>query len=342
MHSLMPSLIFINAVVSILFNQSIKLDEKDLANNAELLMTNVVPHVWDNTMNPPPGILSDATANLLNTSDFTLYDLSDSMFQNEDPTIYPRLLNAGCSKFYNDGLTCEGTDFYEPSEVRGGIVGIMTKCLMIRGDKCKQCQCIANNALFNHAVPEKITSKIADKISTVWAIDLESVKKGNIDFGKWFDIYADATVGVGFDMYPSLIGFLVGVFMSMVMVLLINTLDHRKSMILYQRQYRQNHLDTVRRCSLLFQSEDQGPTKTNIKSGIFFVLGIGIIPFIVYAVYLDMFILRLSRVNEFINLENEREFEYSMIDLVWGIRDGSARKSEFTGLYAILLLVAPM
>lgn len=144
----MPSLIFINAVVSILFNQSIKLDEKDLANNAELLMTNVVPHVWDNTMNPPPGILSDATANLLNTSDFTLYDLSDSMFQNEDPTIYPRLLNAGCSKFYNDGLTCEGTDFYEPSEVRGGIVGIMTKCLMIRGDKCKQCQCIANNALF--------------------------------------------------------------------------------------------------------------------------------------------------------------------------------------------------
>ena len=88
----MPSLIFINAVVSILFNQSIKLDEKDLANNAELLMTNVVPHVWDNTMNPPPGILSDATANLLNTSDFTLYDLSDSMFQNEDPTIYPRRL----------------------------------------------------------------------------------------------------------------------------------------------------------------------------------------------------------------------------------------------------------
>ena len=332
-------------MVSILFNQSIKLDEKDLANNAELLMTNVVPYVWDKTMNPPPGILSDITTNLLNASDFTLYDLTDSIFQNEDPTIYPRLLNAGCSQFYNDGLSCEGTDFYEPNEVRGGIVGIMTKCLMIRGDKCKQCQCIANNALFNHAVPEKITSKIADKISAVWATDLESVKNGDIDFRKWFEINADATVGIGFDMYPSLIGFLVGVFMSMVMVLLINTLDHQKSRKQYQRQQhagRQSQLETARRCSLLFQTEDQAHMRANMKRGAFFVLGIGVIPFIVFAVYLDMFILRLSRVNEFINLENEREFEYSMVDLVWGIRDGSAAKSEFTGLYAILLLLAPM
>jgi hypothetical protein len=326
-------------VVAILFNQSIDVGEKDLAKSATLLMTNVVPYVWDQTMNPPPGILSNATTSVLTLSNFSLYELSDSIFQNEDPQIYPKLINAACTKFYTDGLSCEGTEFYQPNEVRGGIVGITTKCLLIRGDKCQQCQCLANNALYNHAVPQKILSKVGDYVSTVFATLLESVQTGDIDFSKWFEINADATVGIGFDMYPSLIGFLVGVACSMIMVLWVNTLDHQHSVKKYQREFQHQMQDS---CSMLFSADSNDRTQSKVKTGIAAVIGAGMIPFVFCAIYIDMFQLLLGGINEFANNAVGRDLQYSMIDLVVGIRDGSDYKAEFAYLYAVLLLAAPM
>jgi hypothetical protein len=55
-----------------------------------------------------------------------------------------------------------------------------------------------------------------------------------------------------------------------------------------------------------------------------------------------MFHLMLGGINDFANIARGKEFEYSMIDLVVGIRDGSDYKAEFTYLYAVLLLAAPM
>lgn len=329
-------------MVTILFNQNVGVNEQDLANSATLLMTNVVPFVWNQVMDPPPGILSDATASLLNTTDFSIYDLSDIIFQNEDPQIYPKLLNTGCTKFYTDGLSCEGTEFYQPNEIRGGIVGVMTKCLMIRGDKCQQCQCIANNALYNHAVPEKITSKIGDYMSTVFATLLESVQTGDIDFKKWFDINANALVGIGFDMYPSLIGFLIGVAISMIMVLWVNSIDHQNSIKKYQHAVPSDDETTIHRRSLLFSVNDETQPQSKIRIGVLLLLGIGIVPFVFFAIYIDMFQLMLGRINGFANIEFGRDFQYSMIDLVVGIKDGTEYKAEFTYLYAILLLAAPM
>ena len=337
-----PYVVILNSlVVAILFDQHIDVNERDVANNAQLLMTNVVPYVWNNVMDPPPGILSSATSNLLNTSDLSLYALTDSIFQNDDPKIYPELLNMGCSNYYNDGQSCDGTAFYEPNEIRGGVVGVMSKCLLIRGDKCRQCQCIVNNALYNHAVPEKITTKIGDSVSTVLATLLEAVKTGGIDLSKWFEINANARVGIGFEMYPSLIGFLIGVALSIVMVLCVNTLDHQNSTNKHQNTGT-NENEITSTCSLLFSTEDENQQTSRIKTGIFFIVGAGIVPFIFCAVYIDMFNLVLGRINYFVNIENGRGFEYSMVDLVVGIRDGSDYKSEFTYLYAILLLAAPM
>jgi uncharacterized membrane protein len=326
-------------VVAILFNQTINVDEKDLAKSASLLMENVVPYVWDQTMNPPPGILSNATTSVLTSSSFSLYDLSDSIFQNEDPQIYPKLLNAACTKFYTDGLSCEGTEFYQPNELRGGIVGATTKCLLIRGDKCQQCQCIANNALYNHVVPQRILSKVGDYVSTVFATLLESVQTGGVDLSKWLEVDADAIVGVGFDMYPSIIGFLVGVACSMIMVLWVNTLDHQHSVKKYQHAL-QNQIQTGR--SLLFSADSDDQTQSKFKTGMLALLGAGIIPFVFCAIYIDMFHLMLGGINDFANIARGKEFEYSMIDLVVGIRDGSDYKAEFTYLYAVLLLAAPM
>jgi hypothetical protein len=340
--TLLFNLIYI-LVVAILFHQNIDLNERDFANNASLLMTNVVPYIWDNTMEP--GLLSDKVTNLLNISDFTLDGLSDSIFQNEDPKIYPKLLNIGCSKYYNDDQSCEGTEFYQPSEIRGGIVGVTTKCLLIRGDNCRQCQCIVNNALYNHVVPERITSKVADSkpISTVFATLLESVKIGDINFSQWFEINANVVVGIGFDMYPTLIGFLVGVAMSMIMVVWINSIDHQSSIKKYRDVHQSRSEDeTTDRYSLLFQSEGEDQVQSRFQTGVMLVLGAAIIPFIFCAIYINMFHLELVRINNFANIEMGRELEYSLIDMVVGIRDGSNYTSEFTVLYAILLLAAPM
>ena len=332
---------YCTAVVAILFDQYIDVNEKDVANNAQLLVTNVAPYVWNNVMEPPPGILSNATSSLLNTSDFSLYALTDSIFQNDNPRIYPEVLNMGCSKYYNDGQSCNGTAFYEPSKIRGGVVGVMSKCLLIRGDKCRQCQCIVNNALYNHAVPERITAKIGDSLSITFATLLDAVKTGGNDFSKWFEIDANARVGIGFEMYPSLIGFLIGVALSIVMVLCVNTLDHRKSMNQHQNT-GPNTVESASTCSLLFSQESENRQTSRIKTAIFVILGVGIIPFVFCAIYIDMFNLVLGRINYFVNTENGRGFEYSMVDLVIGIRDGSEYKSEFTYLYAMLLLAAPM
>lgn len=329
-------------MVAILFNQYIGVDEQDLANSATLLMTNVVPFVYDQVMNPPPGILSDATSSLLNTTDFSLYDLSDRIFENDDSQIYPKLLNTGCSKFYTDGLSCDGTEFYQPSEIRGGIVGIMTKCLVIRGDKCQQCQCIANNALFNHAVPERITSKMGDYVSTILAMLLESVQKGDIDFSKWFEVNASAVVGIGFDMYPSLNGFLIGVALVTIMVLWVNSIDHQNSIKRCQDRVQRLDETTPKRSLLFFLEDDETQQQSKVRVGLSVLLGVGIIPLVFSAIYIDMFELFLGRINRFTNVEIGRDFQYSMIDLVVGLRDGTDYKSEFTYLYAVLLLAAPM
>jgi hypothetical protein len=144
-------------------------------------------------------------------------------------------------------------------------------------------------------------------------------------------------------MYPTLIGFLVGVAMSMIMVVWINSIDHQSSIKKYRDVHQSRSEDeTTDRYSLLFQSEGEDQVQSRFQTGVMLVLGAAIIPFIFCAIYINMFHLELVRINNFANIEMGRELEYSLIDMVVGIRDGSNYTSEFTVLYAILLLAAPM
>ena len=88
-----------------------------------------------------------------------------------------------------------------PSTVKGGIAGIMTKCLRIRGDKCSQCECIVNNVIYNKAIPSGIVeSKVDSAMSLVFAKLLSAVTSGNIN--SWFDVEGGASVGMYITIYP--------------------------------------------------------------------------------------------------------------------------------------------
>ena len=176
-----------------------------IANQATQLMNDVV--VSGDAASILPAGLSNATQSILDKGEDLVYDelvsLSNSIFENDDPTVYKSFLEKGCSTFYNDGDTCLGTSFYEPSNVKGGIAGIMTKCLRIRDDKCTQCECIVNNVIYNKAIPSgMVESKVDSAMSLVFAKLLSAVTSGNIDFASWFDVEGGAEVGMYITIYP--------------------------------------------------------------------------------------------------------------------------------------------
>lgn len=221
----------------LLLNLSLTYNLGTFVNNAAELMANVVPYISDSALAKG---LSNETRAILDEVGTWAYDevvkLSDSIFADgNDPELYSSLLEQGCSEFYNGGETCANTTFYEPTTVTGGIAGIMAKCLRIRNDKCYQCQCIVNNAIFNHDVPgEPVQAAINDAISTTFAKLLASVKAGQIDFSSWFSFGGTATVGMYITIYPALLGFTFAVIFSVIASLVVNHVAEKH----YMKRYR--------------------------------------------------------------------------------------------------------
>ena len=270
----------------LLLNLQADINVGTLANTATQLLGEVVTSGNRTETLLTEGILSNTTQTLLDKTESWAYEeivaLSDSIFENDDPTVYKSFLEKGCSQFYNNGVTCIGTPFYEPSNVKGGIAGIMTKCLRIRNDRCYQCECIVNNAIYNQAIPnEVVKSSVEKSMSLLLAKLLTTVKSGDIDFASWFDVGGNASVGMYITIYPAFLGFTVAVILSIAASLIVTHIEEKDCMkrlrsAVFMKEALKNGGVSEDQRSLLFCSD--GSRKSKITRFLYISTGVGIIP----------------------------------------------------------------
>lgn len=198
----------------LLLNIQATIDLGQLVEGSQQLMGDVIPFIYNTSVLPDNGdsLLSNKTQsildNLISFEQAAVGELTEIIFESDrDTDLYESLLEKGCSQFYNGGDTCEGTPFYEPADIKGGIAGVMTKCLRIRHDMCSQCECIVNNAIYNHEIPGSITDEIVSSGTTsiVFAKVLAMAKTDS--FASLFDVEGTASVGMYVTIYPAFLGF---------------------------------------------------------------------------------------------------------------------------------------
>lgn len=272
----------------LLLNVEAEIDVGALASHGGQLMGEMMPYIGSSGV--IEGLSNQAQALLDKAGTWAsteLSELSDSIFANDDPTKYKLLLEAGCSKFYNDGDSCRGTAFYEPTTITGGKAGLMVKCMRIRNDKCTQCECIVNGALYNHLIPgDLVRSKANDAMSVVFAKALAAIKSGDIDFQSWIDVGGTASLGMYITIHPAFLGFTFGVILSIAASLLVTHVEEKDSMkrhrnALSMSEALGNAGVKMDESSRLFDVGEG--SKRRLNNMLALLSGVGIIPLIFFA-----------------------------------------------------------
>ncbi|KAL7549430.1 hypothetical protein ACHAWF_012699 [Thalassiosira exigua] len=335
-------------ILFLLINVQADINVGALASDASQLMGDVIPYIVDSVL---PGDISNKTETILNKAGAWAYEevvgLTDSISANGDSSIYKLLLEKGCAEVYNGGATCEDTPFYTPTNVFGGIAGIMMKCLRIRNDKCSQCECIVNNAVYNRAIPGgPLQAKLQDAASAVFAKILSAVKSGDVDFASWIDVRGNASAGSYIKIHPAFLGFTIGVILSIVASLLVLRVEEKDSM----KRYRD--ADSLGEALENAGVEDQkshlfattGSCRGWLKKLSSIVFAIGIIPMVFFAVYVQMMkVVMAGLVPSLMFQQSEAvESSYSIIDSVKAVNDGSGYGKAFTVIYGTAMLGIPM
>lgn len=312
-------------------------DVGKLASDASSLLGHIVSET-----NMSSGLLSNATQGLLlETAQNKTYEevvsLSDSIFENGDYTLYQPLLETGCSEFYNNGESCANTTFYEPVNLNS-LTQIMTKCLRIRGDKCYQCECIVNNAIYNKVIPsELVEDEVDDLVSMLFAKLLAAVEPG--DISSWFSVTGDVTARMLVLIYPAFLGFTVAVILSITASILVTYADEEANRKKFLEVSSLGEALLVNGCetdsrTLLFSQESK-VTKT-----IAIVSGLGIVPLVYFALYMDMFSLVKAGVfPEILSQTSDgAEVVYSVAAIVESIKSNVA----FAALFGFFMLAMPL
>ena len=212
-----------------LLNLTATIDASTLASGASTLIRDVVPHIVDGI----DGKLSNTTQSLVAEVDQMAYEtidrLSQSIFENEDPAMYESLLQTGCGNFYD--VDCSQTSFYEPTVVRGGLAGVMTKCLRIRNDECSRCECIVNNVIYNDAIPNEVVETAIDNgVSMLFAKFLAFVESGGLNIFSSISFEGEIEVGTAVHAYMAFIAFAIGVILSIAASIFVDKIEEKDAM----------------------------------------------------------------------------------------------------------------
>ena len=331
-----------------LLNLTATIDAGTLASGASELIRDVVPYIVDGV----DGKLSNITQSLVAEVDQRAYEtidrLSQSIFENDDPAIYESLLQTGCGTFYD--ADCSQTPFYEPTVVRGGLAGIMTKCLRIRNDECSRCECIVNNVVYNDAIPNEVEEAAIDEgVALLFAKFLAFVESGGLNLFSSISFEGEIEVGTAVHAYTAFIAFAIGVILSIAASILVDKIEEK---------------DTMRRncsaSSIKAQLENRGvvsSTSWSKPSILFFansesvwsklgkfMLSLGTIPIVIVALYIEMFDWKIAGLfEEIVSVQRTAiNFYYSIIDCVVNVNDGSGYGWTFTVLYGFFMLGAPI
>lgn len=336
----------------LLLNVEADIDVGALANDASQLVSEVVPYIGDSLLEGD--FLSNATQSILNDGkewgQEKVLELSTSIFANDTPQLYQSILEAGCAEFYNGGESCEGTPFVEPSNVRRGIAGIMTKCVRIRGDKCSQCECIVNNALYNHAIPgDVIQTKPLDAASFLFAKLLAIVESGDIDFSSWFDVSGIVSLGMYITIHPAFLGFTFAVILSIAVSIVVSSVEEHDSM---KRNRKASSLREALNSAgvgndqrtQLFSNDAEGNRIGWPKRILAICFGIGLVPLVFFAIYVKMFDYSIAGLlQEVIMMQVAATQElFSIIDCVTTVNDGTGYGVCFAIVYGTMMLGVPM
>ena len=335
----------------LLLNVSADINIGNLTNAATQLMTEMVDSVSvESLLSGDDTSLSNIFENTVGSWTFDeIVDLGNNIFDDNDAAVYKTFLEKGCSTHYNDGETCVGTPFYEPTQIKGGIPGIMAKCLRIRNDNCYQCECIVNNVLYNHDIPDGVVqSKMEDTMSFLFAELLKTIQSGDLNFGSWFDVGGTMSLGMYITIYPAFLGFTFAVIFSIIASLVVGHVDekdaltkYRKSSSIVESLENNSEVDMDQR-SFLYNGD--GSCSSKMTRLLSIVVGLGIIPLTFFAVYVKMFNYSIAGFfEELIMLQPEAtETLYSVIDCVTTVNDGTGYGKTFAVFYGLFLLGIPM
>ena len=331
-------------MIFMLLNLTVAMDVGTLASDAAALIQDVVPAI----VNETDGMLSNTTQSLVGQVDEVAYEkiqsLSQSIFENDDPELYASLLQKGCGSFYS--TDCTDTPFYEPTEVRGGLAGIMTKCLRIRNDECSRCECIVNNVIFNDVIPEEVEEVAIDKgISMLFAKVLAFVESGRLNLLSSISMEGVIEVGTKVQAYPAFISFTFGVILSIVASIVVDKIEERDTMqrncgVATIKDFLEKKEIRGRKPAMLFFSETERFWK---RLGTV-ACSLGTIPIAIIALYIEMFDWKIAGLFEEILLfqRSAVNLYFSIIDCVVNVNDGSGYGWTFTVLYGFFMLGAPM
>ena len=329
-----------------LLNLTATIDAGTLASGASTLIRDVVPYIVDGI----DGKLSNITQSLVSDLDQRAYEtidrLSQSIFENDDPAMYESLLQTGCGTFYD--ADCSQTPFYEPTVVRGGLAGIMTKCLRIRNDECSRCECIVNNVIYNDAIPNEVEDAAIDGgVSLLFAKFLAFVESGGLNIFSSISFEGKIEVGTAVHAYTAFIAFAIGVILSIAASIFVDKIEEKDAM-------RRN----CSASSIKAQLENRGIVSSRSKPSILFftnsesawsklgkiVLSLGTIPIVIFALYIEMFDWKIAGLfEELVSVQRTAtNFYFSIIDCVVNVNDGTGYGWTFTVLYGFFMLGAPI
>ena len=331
-----------------LLNLTATIDAGTLASGASELIRDVVPYIVDGI----DGKLSNITQSLVAEVDQRAYEtidrLSQSIFENDDPALYESLLQTGCGTFYD--ADCSQTSFYEPTVVRGGLAGIMTKCLRIRDDECSRCECIVNNVIYNDAMPNEVEDAAIDEgVSLLFAKLLAFVESGGLNLFSSISFEGEIEVGTAVHAYTAFIAFAIGVIFSIAASIFVDKIEEKDTMrrncsassIKAQLENRGIVSSTSRsKPSILFFTNSESVWSKLGK----FVFSLGTIPVVIVALYIEMFDWQIAGLfEEILSVQRTAiNFYFSIIDCVVNVNDGSAYGWIFTVLYGFFMLGAPI
>jgi hypothetical protein len=283
-----------------------------------------------------------------------LGDLSDYIFKSNHTGLYDVALARGCSVYA--GKACP-VQFYPPSRVFGGMAGVVAKCAAVSGfNKCNRCECIANNLLFNGDVPE---AAIDAAVATAFAKAL--VLARDLASGALAAVHVTGTAAIGLEAYafPGVIGFCLGVIVSIITSILVDHVDERETARDFKIANFGSALQRMGRGesekSWLFFSSSSSSLTAARKTALAISL-LGVVPLAVSALWVPMYSWQIGGLvpslidlnatkSPFYNATPDIVFSQTLsnIDMVSMVgQAGDATRQFFMVLFGCLLIGVPL
>lgn len=217
---------------------------------------------------------------------------------------------------------------------------IILVVLLTPPPRTRRCECIVNNAIYNKALPSGLVEdKVDDLVSMLFAKLLTTMESGDVHVSTWFSVSGDMTAKMQVLIYPAFLGFASAVILSIIASILVTYADEEANRKKFLKVSTLGEALRVNGCeidsrTLLFSQESK------VKRTIAIVSGLGIIPLIFFAIYMEMFSLVKAGVfPEILSQTAAGEaVNYSVVTIVTAIKSNVA----FAALFGLFMLAMPL